>query len=261
MLEFARWKYTVVAVVTLLALVIAAPNFFGEDLAVQVTRKDRVAMDEAARLSVEEALKVKGITLKRSFIDDGSTMLLFDEVSQQLAARDVMNSKPLSDTYDSSLARAPRAPKIFRTLGLRPMPLGLDLRGGLYLLYEVDVNGAINQLVDAYDQDFRRELTRAKIDFTDTSRLSGDEGELNGLRVTFPAGTDLDAAVEAMRRIVPDANYTTVGGDTPRVDATLTAPQITERKRGAIEQNMVTLRNRVGELGVTEPIVQQQGED
>jgi len=257
MLEFARWKYILVAAVALLALVFAAPNFFGEDLAVQVERRDRTPIDEAALQGIQDTLKQGNATYKRAFVDNGRAMVLFDDVPQQLAGRDAINDA-LSDNYRSALSRAPRAPAIFRTLGLRPMPLGLDLRGGLYLLYEVDVNGAIAQLLDANEQDFRRELTAANISFSDTQRLQSD-GVFNGVRVVFPAGTNLDAAAAVMRRVVPDANITTGEAGTAYVDATLTSAQLQERQRGAVEQNMVTLRNRVNELGVTEPIVQQQG--
>jgi len=257
MLEFARWKYILVAAVALLALVFAAPNFFGEDLAVQVERRDRAPIDEAALQGIQDTLKQGNVTFKRAFVDSGRAMVLFDDVPQQLAGRDAINDA-LSTNYRSALSRAPRAPAIFRTLGLRPMPLGLDLRGGLYLLYEVDVNGAIAQLLDANEQDFRRDLTAANISYSDTQRLQSN-GVFNGVRVVFPAGTDLDAAAAVMRRVVPDANFTTSEEGSPHVDATLTSAQLQERQRGAVEQNMVTLRNRVNELGVTEPIVQQQG--
>jgi len=260
MLEFARWKYILVACVILFTLVFAAPNFFGEDLAVQVVRRDRAALDATAQQSVETAVKAKGGQLKRAFIEDGRLMLLFDDVTQQLAARDIVNDT-LGATYVSALAHAPRAPAIFGKLGLRPMPLGLDLRGGLYLLYEVDVNGAIHQLVETYDQDFRRALTAANISFSDSApHRTGDIED--GVRVTFAAGADLDAARDVMRKVVPDANFTIEsGGPVPYVDATLTSAQITQRQKNAIQQNMTTLRNRVTELGVTEPEVRQQGSD
>jgi preprotein translocase subunit SecD len=260
MLEFARWKYIVVAVVSLLALIFAAPNFFGEDLAVQVARKDRVNIDDAGRKSIEAALQAKGVAIKRSYIDGGRAMLLFDAESARLAARDVVN-ETLSDTYVSALARAPRAPDIFRKLGLRPMALGLDLRGGLYLLYQVDVNGAVSQLIDSYEQDYRRALTTAKVTFADAVALQDENGAVNGVRVTFPAGANLSAARDIMQKVVLDANYSISNGTVPTIDATLTAAQLTERKRNAIQQNMVTLRNRVSELGVSEPTVTQQGAD
>lgn len=261
MLEFSRWKYILVVVVMLLALLFAAPNFFGEDLAVQVERRDRALIDDTGRQAIEDALKAQGVTVERSFVDSGRVMLLFAEVTQQLAARDAVNAT-LGTTYRSALARAPRAPAFFRSIGLRPMPLGLDLRGGLYLLYEVDVTSAISQLVEAYDQDYRRALTAADISFVDTVRLQNDDGIVNGVRVTFPPGADLDAAVVEMRRIVPDVTYVARNAAAgPYIDMTLTEAQVAERQAGAIEQNMITLRNRVGELGVTEPIVQQQGAD
>jgi preprotein translocase subunit SecD len=259
MLEFARWKYIVVACVMLLALVFAAPNFFGDDLAVQVAARDRSPLDAASQMAVEAQLQSKGATFKRAYLDQGRVMVLFDDVTQQLAGRDAIEG--LDGNFVSALANAPRAPSIFRKLGLKPMPLGLDLRGGLYLLYEVDVNGAIAQLVDSYEQDFRRALTTANINFSDTSRHDTD-GVLDGVRVTFAPGSDLDAARDVLRKTVPDANFTIeTGGPVPYVDATLTDAQIKERQRLAIEQNMITLRNRVNELGVTEPEVRQQGLD
>jgi preprotein translocase subunit SecD len=261
MLEFARWKYAIVALVSLLALVFAAPNFFGEDLAVQLARKDRATIDEAARKSIEDSLKARGVTVKRSYIEGNRAMLLFDDVNTQLAARDAVN-ETLNSTYISALSRSPRAPEIFRKLGLAPMPLGLDLRGGLYLLYQVDVNSAVTQLIDSYEQDFRRALTAAKVNFTDAVRLQDGDGVLNGVRITFQTGADLPAARDVMRKVVPDAAFTlNDSAAVPYVDASLTPTQLTERKRNAIQQNMVTLRNRVNELGVTEPKVVQQGPD
>ncbi len=259
MLEFPRWKYILVVVVVLVSLLFAAPNFFGEDLAVQVARRDRAAISEQALEGIHQVLERQGVKVKRSYVDNGRALLLFDSVNDQLAARDAVASAELSSSYVSALARAPRAPEFFRKLGLRPMPLGLDLRGGLYLLYEVDVQGAVVQLVDAYEQDFRRALNEAKVSVADARRLQ--DGELvNGIRLVFPPDTNVDAAVTAMRRAVPDMTFVTSSTAAgPHVDATLTSAQITERQRGAIEQNMTTLRNRVNELGVTEPIVQQQG--
>ncbi len=260
MLEFARWKYILVVIVSLVALIVAAPNFFGTDLAVQVARKDRANIDEAGRQSIEDALQAKGVVIKRSYLDGGRTMLLFDAVNAQLAARDVVN-ETLSTTYVSALASAPRAPTIFRTLGLRPMPLGLDLRGGLDLLYQVDVNAAIRQLIDSYEQEYRRALTTANVAFTDAATVVDEDGVVSGVRITFPAGADLSAARAVMQKVVIDANYSLTNGPVPTISATLTTAQLTERKRIAIQQSMVTLRNRVGELGAIEASVQQRGID
>ena len=260
MLEFARWKYIVVSVVALLALLIAAPNFFGEDAALQVARKDRAKFDDAGRQAVEAALRDKGVTFKRAYVDGERMMVLFDEYTEQLKARDVVNDT-LGQNYVTALARAPRAPDIFRKIGLKPMPLGLDLRGGLYLLYQVDVNDAVRQLVESYEQDFRRALTAANIRFNDALPLNTDDGVNNGVRITFPAGTDLSSARDVMRKVVADLTYRINDGASPSVDAVLSDAQVTERQRNAIQLNMTSLRNRVGELGVTEPEVRQQGID
>src|SRR6478735_10955707 len=260
MLEFARWKYVVVAVVAVLALLIAAPNFFGDDIALQVARKDRAKIDDAGRKSVEDALKAKGVTFKRAYVEGERMMVLFDDVNAQLAARDAVE-EALAQTYVSALARAPRAPAFFGKLGLRPMPLGLDLRGGLYLLYQVDVNDAVRALLESYEQDYRRALTGSGINFNDTLPLTSDAGVTNGVRFTFPPGANLAAARDAMQKVVSDVSYRINEGASPSVDAVLTDAQVATRKRSAIQQNMNSMRNRVGELGVTEPEVRQQGVD
>jgi preprotein translocase subunit SecD len=241
--------------------VIAAPNFFGEDIALQVVRKDRAVIDDAGRKSVEDALKAKGVVIKGDYVEGERMVLTFNDVNAQYAARDAVN-EALSQTFVSALARAPRAPDFFRKVGLRPMPLGLDLRGGLYLLYQVDINDAVRQLVESYEQDFRRALTTNNIAFADVTSLSDEAGLATGVRVSFAAGANLAAARDVMQKVVTDLTYSiNDAGSVPYIDATLTAAQVTERQRNAIQLNMNSLRNRVNALGVTEPEVRQQGVD
>lgn len=262
MLEYARWKYALVGFVLLLSLLFAAPNFFGEDDALQVARKDRAAIDQPQQARVEEFLKSKNVTYKRSELDAGRLMVMFDDVPSQLQARDAVTDG-LSSEYVSALSSASRAPTWLRALGLRPMPLGLDLRGGLYLLYSVDVQGAVQQLLGSYEQDFRRALAAQNLAFSDVNLLDPSGGGVpNGLRVTFPAGTDLDAARAAMQKSAADLTYdVTDSGGVRSIEATLSPTQIRQRQDGAIEQNIITLRNRVNELGVSEPQVIRQGTD
>jgi preprotein translocase subunit SecD len=141
MLEFPRWKYVLVALVMLLALTFALPNFFGTDPALQVARKNRLPMDEFARRAVEQTLNGRTVAFRSSYLDDGKMILRFSSVADQLKGRDLVNEAMAAD-YICALTTASRAPEALRRFGLRPMPLGLDLRGGLYLLYQVDVNGA-----------------------------------------------------------------------------------------------------------------------
>jgi preprotein translocase subunit SecD len=262
MLEFARWKYILVAVVLAVAFVLALPNVFGEDAALQVARRDRAAVDAAGQKAIEDFLRGKQIAYSRSYIDNGRLMLHFDDVPNQLKARDAVNES-LAGEYVTALSFASRAPDWMRRLGLRPMPLGLDLRGGLYLLYQVDVNGAVAQLLEAYEQDFRRILERAGLPFNDVSVFATSASERpNALRIVLPAGADVDAVLAALRTALPDLTFTeTVAATGPVVEMVLTAAQIRERQDYAIQQNLTTLRNRVNELGVSEPVVTRQGLD
>ena len=261
MLEFARWKYILVIVVLLLATVFALPNVFGEDAALQVARKDREPVAAEGQRAVEDFLRSKGVTFSRSYVDDGRLMLHFAEVPQQLRARDLVNENFTRD-YVTALSFASRAPDWLRNLGLRPMPLGLDLRGGLYLLYQVDVDGAVAQLLDVHEQDLRRALTRDNVPFLDVVQVAEGTPKPNGLQVLLPAGADPGPAREVIRGTLPEQTPSAQpGGVGPVLQVLLTDTQLKERRDYAISQNLTTIRNRVNELGVSEPVVQRQGID
>ncbi len=261
MLEFPRWKYWLVAVVLLLATVVALPNVFGEDAALQMVRKDRAAVGVDAGREVIRLLADRDVAVSRNYEDQGRLMLHFDSVAQQLKARDAVNEVYGKD-YATALSFAPRAPDWLRAVGLRPMPLGLDLRGGLHLLYQVDVDGAVAQLLEVHEQDVRRALGGAGLAFTDVTPVADGAPKPNGLRVLLPAGADIDAARDALRRILPDLAYSEVfATEGPALQLLLTPAQVRERQDYAIQQNLTTLRNRVNELGVSEPVVQKQGID
>ncbi|MGH8266907.1 MAG: protein translocase subunit SecD [Steroidobacteraceae bacterium] len=261
MLEYARWKYLLIAIVLLLALVFALPNFFGEDPALQVARKDHNAVTADAAQAVEAFLRSGSLHFERSYIDSGRLMVRFANVPAQLAARDAVNDH-FADTYITALSFAPRMPEALRMLGLRPMPLGLDLRGGLYLLYQVDANAAVNQALEGYLQDARRALAAANIAFKDVGTLAVGSAQANAVRVLLPPGANLSAARSALSASLAGLSVSneTVGG-APAIQAVMTGAQIRERQDYAIQQNITTLRNRVNELGVSEPIVQRQGVD
>ncbi len=261
MLEFPRWKYWLVAVVLLLATVVALPNVFGEDAALQMVRKDRAAVGADAGREVVRLLADRGVAVSRNYEDQGRLMLHFDSVAQQLKARDAVNEAYGKD-YATALSFASRAPDWLRSVGLRPMSLGLDLRGGLHLLYQVDVDGAVSQLLEVYEQDVRRALGGAGLAFTDVTPVSVGAPKPNGLRILLPAGSDIGAVREALRRILPDLAYSEVpSAEGPALQMVLTPVQVRERQDYAIQQNLTTLRNRVNELGVSEPVVQRQGID
>ena len=261
MLEFPRWTYASVAIVLVFAAIFALPNVFGEDAALQVARKDREAVSEEGRASVETLLRGSGVTVSRSYVDNGRLMLHFAEVPEQLKARDLVNEQ-FAKEYVTALSFASRAPDWLRNLGLRPMPLGLDLRGGLYLLYQVNVDGAVGQLLEVYEQDLRRALAQANVPFTDVQQITEDSIKPNGMRVSLAPGADAEAAREVLRRVLPDLVPTEVATPNgPALQVVLSAAQIKERQDYAISQNLTTIRNRVNELGVSEPVVQRQGID
>jgi preprotein translocase subunit SecD len=259
MLEYARWKYLLVAAVLLLALLFALPNVFGEDPALQVARKDHTALTPDNEQVVEGFLKDHGVRFERSYIDQGHLMVRFASVPDQLAARDAVNGNDdFKGSYITAVSFAPRTPEFLRALGLKPMPLGLDLRGGLYLLYQVDVNSAVAQALEGYATDARRALTTANIAFRDVTV----DGAASTLRIQLAPGADAGAARSALTQPLQGLAVTgATGAAGPSLAATMTSQQIRERQDYAIGQNITTLRNRVNELGVSEPIVQRQGID
>jgi preprotein translocase subunit SecD len=262
MLEYARWKYLLVGVVLLLAVLLALPNVFGEDPAIQLARKDRAPVTAEALAVVTEFLKTEQLAHNSVYLDKDRLMLRFASVSQQLQARDAVNQR-FSGEYVSALSFAPRTPGWLRNLGLRPMSLGLDLRGGLYLLYQVDMGSSIKQLLDGYAQDMRRALTQAKIPFSDVATLAlGDSTTPNAVRVTLEAGVTVEAARTVLLKVFPDITFNTVNvAQGTALQLVLNDAQIRQRQDYALQQNILTLRNRVNELGVAEPIVQRQGVD
>ena len=264
MLEYARWKYILVGVVLAVALLFALPNLFGDDYAIQIARKDRAAIDAPQLDVIQTALKNAGVAFTSVEIQDGNVIVRFPDNESQLRGRDIVKDEKtgLTGEYVNAMMYASRAPRWIQALGLRAMPLGLDLRGGLYLLYEVDVDGAVEQILNTYDQDFRRALNTDGIPFTDISTLTVDSDIPNGLRVLLPEGADLDKVRASLKKAQPDiaCRDAVVAGGTA-VDCVMTAQQVRERRDFAITSNITTLRNRVNELGVSEPIVQRQGLD
>jgi preprotein translocase subunit SecD len=255
MYQFPTWKYWLVLIVLGIGLLLALPNVFGEDPALQLARDDRGAMDELGQQRIVGLLEAEGSAPAATYIEDGRLVLRFDDVETQLEARDAI----LEDTgreYVVALTNAPRTPALLRKIGLKPMSLGLDLRGGVYFLYEVDVAGALNQALERIERDFRSKLRDERIPYASVVTDNG------AVRVTLRDAAQVDAAVAALgepdQGLVFDVDDGAAG---PVIVARLTPEQIKQRQDFAIQQNITTLRNRVNELGVSEPIVARQGLD
>jgi preprotein translocase subunit SecD len=261
MLVYARWKYLLILLVLLSGLVIALPNIFGQDPALQIARKDHDPIAAAALPDIEQFFHDQKVPHSSAYLDDGHVMVRFADSADQFKARDAFNSK-LADQYITALSIASREPAVMRDMGLRPMKLGLDLQGGLDLLYQVDTQSAVTQLLDSYAQDLRQALAKANLPVSEVAIVPAAGGAADGLRVTAPPGANLNAVEEVARKTLPDlpfAKLTLPSG--PALQGTLTTTQIRERQGYAISQNLVTLRKRVDELGVSESVVRQQGVD
>ncbi|MGB6485722.1 MAG: protein translocase subunit SecD [Steroidobacteraceae bacterium] len=263
MLEYARWKYILIVAVLLVALVFALPNVFGSAPALQLAHKDHSPVTAAEATTITDYLRQKAVRVESSYVDSsGRLMVQFGNVSDQLQGRDVADAE-YQGTYISALSLVPKAPAFFRALGLKPMPLGLDLSGGLDLLYQVDVNSAVQQMLQNYSQDSARALAAAKISVRNITFATSSGSPLqNAIQIAFGPGTDLDAAQKALTLTLQGLTITTQNGaDGPQLIAAMTQAQVKQREDYAIEQSVTILRNRVNQLGVSEPIVQRQGVD
>jgi preprotein translocase subunit SecD len=263
MLEYARWKYILIVVVLLAATIFALPNVFGSAPALQLAHKDHTPVTTAEATTITEYLRQKGVHLESSYVDSsGRLMVQFADVPDQLQGRDVADAE-YQGTYISALSLVPKAPAFFRVLGLKPMPLGLDLSGGLDLLYQVDVNSAVQQILQNYSQDSARALAAARITVRNITFTTTSGSPLqNAIQISFGPGTDLDAAQKALASTLQGLTITTQSAaEGPQLIAAMTQAQVKQREDYAIEQSVTILRNRVNQLGVSEPIVQRQGVD
>jgi len=258
MISYPGWKIALVAVVLSIAIVMAMPNLFGEQSALQLAR-DRAVVTEADRASVTQLLAGKGVAPAGAFLDQGRLTLRFARREDQLKARDLIAAAD-PDQYTIALTQASRVPEWMRNLGLNPLKLGLDLRGGVYLVYKVDVQSAVKQQLDRYEQDFRASLRTGQVPYQD---VLVDYPE-HRVRVLF---RDADAAARGRAAIAADnrnlsLSDTTLSGS-PALQLTLSDQQIKEREDYAVQQNIVILRNRLNspELAVSEPQVVRQGVD
>ncbi len=237
------------------AVLLALPNFFGEELAIQLAREDRVAMDAAAQQRVQGVLAAQKISSTAVYLDEGRLMLRFGSADDQIKARDAINEATKGD-YVVALTSVPRTPRVLRAVGFKPMSLGLDLRGGVHFMYQVDVNGAVDTVLQRFAQDIRTQLRNERIPYVSAVL----EGRV--VRVTLRPGADSAAASKVVQGNDPGIVITSdsVGGQTV-LAVTFTPQRMKERQDLAIEQNITTLRNRVNELGVSEPVVTRQGID
>lgn len=231
----------------------ALPNIYGSAPAIQLSGSDGNAMSGTRLAQIVQTVENAEVTPEAAYIKDGRVVLRFESVADQITAEERLRER-YEQEASIALTLAPKLPQWVRNLGLDPMSLGLDLRGGVYVLLEVDMATAIETRLSSYELDFDDRLRDA-----DLSRHRVDRTEdVITVRLADPA--DLVAAREIIRLSDPDVLIAD-GTDGSSLLIRMSAAQIEERRRLAIEQNVTTLRNRVNQLGVAEPLVQQQGLD
>jgi preprotein translocase subunit SecD len=250
--RYPLWKSLLFAGVMILALLIALPNLFGQAPALQLSRKDGELFTGTTALNeVTATLAREHLDPDAAFVQAGRILLRFKDVPSQLRARDVIDASA-PDSYAIATTLASRAPQWTRTFGLKPMSLGLDLRGGIYLVYEVDVDGAVKQVLSRLERDYRLALREQKLQYESV------EGGAGGVDVVFKETATATKAQKVLEGL--DSNVTLTGStDGLTIHATLSPTQVKQRQDFAIQQNITALGNRVNALGVSEASVQRQG--
>jgi preprotein translocase subunit SecD len=261
MLEFPRWKYIVIALVLLLSALYALPNAFQKDPSVQITASRGAQIDDALRRQVAADLQQAGIAAKSVAKEGDNLMVRLPSLDAQSRADAVLRQK-LGENYVVALNLASTVPDWLAKLGGRPMVLGLDLQGGVHFLLQVDQKAALDKRIDAYLEDIRTSLRDAHVIYESVARRPD-----NSLLVTLRADQDANKARDALAKAftaqsaagAADALSFDVNGSTIAVG--LPQAKLQSIAGDAIEQNIATLRNRVNELGVAEPLIQRQGND
>lgn len=253
--RYPLWKNLLVLIVLLVAGMYAMPNLFGDDPAVQISAGRSATVDLALVDKAETALKEAGIEYKGVELEDEKLLIRLISSDSQLRAKDVLHQTLVGD-YIIALNLASTTPDWLSSLGAEPMNLGLDLRGGVHFLMEVDMDAAVKQALDGYASDLRLSLRDEKIRYKQI-KLDG-----NDLIVIFRSAADRDLAETLISREM-NALLVEAADDNvePALHMQLTEVTVRETKTLALQQNITTLRNRINELGVAEPTVQQQGDN
>ncbi|MFQ5659616.1 MAG: protein translocase subunit SecD [Gammaproteobacteria bacterium] len=255
--RYPLWKYLLIAVIVAVGFVFALPNIYGKDPALQISPLRGAEVNELTKLQVESALQEAEI--RSTSVEPGINTLIvrFANEEDQLRAQAVVQ-EALGKGYVVALNLAPATPGWLRKLGLEPMFLGLDLRGGVHFLMEVDMPAAVRKSEQRYVSDLRSLLRENRIRYKTVSRRNR-----GGLLIRFRDARQRTDGVDLIKKNFPDLQLKELD-DNPgefQVEAKLTDTAIAATKKFALQQNITTLRKRVNELGVAEPVIQQQGQE
>ncbi|MBK5968451.1 MULTISPECIES: protein translocase subunit SecD [Thiorhodovibrio] len=253
--HYPLWKNLSILAVILVGLLLALPNLFSQDPSIEITAERGVEMTDGSIAEVRAVFENAEVPVKDVERLEGDRLLArFRSSGEQLRGLEVLQNT-LGDRYRGALTLSPDLPGWLDAMGLEPMFLGLDLRGGIHVLIDVDMDAAVAQALERYTGDIRTDLRKAKIRYLTVLR----EGE--GVEVRFKDEASRDEAAKRIRGEFPNLTVATSERDGNfYVIGSLPPAQQEEVKRFALQQNITTLRNRVNALGVAEPIIQRQGE-
>ncbi len=240
-------------VVLLVGLLYALPNLYGEDPAVQITGARGSAASEQTLVQIQTALKQDNIQSKSLALENGAIMARFANTDVQMRAREAI-TKTLGDNYVVALNLAPATPSWLAMLNAEPMKLGLDLRGGVHFLMEVDMDTALGKLQEQNIDNLRSDLRDKSIPYVNVRKINN-----YGLEIRFRDAAARDQAVSYLAGRHRDMVINSSGSNA--LSAVMSDERLREAREYAVQQNINILRNRVNQLGVAEPLVQRQGSD
>lgn len=254
MSTFPRWKYYMLLVVIVLGFIYAIPNIYGEDPAVQISGLKGQTLTDDTLQTVEKILKTENLKAKSTSLSEEQILVRFNDPETQLKASEALKDD-LGENYSVALNLAPVTPKWLEMFGAKPMKLGLDLRGGVHFLMEVDVDSVLARRLDSYYTEAPKLLRDAKIRYKKIERVSPTEFDLS-----FENESDLSKAQGVLQQDQGELVYqiNNLEGQF-LLQASLTPNTLREIRNETMEQTLATMRNRVNELGVAEAVVQRQG--
>lgn len=252
--RYPVWIYVLLIIALIVGLIYALPNLYGEDPAVQITGARGAAATEQTLVQVRDGLQQRNIPIKSMLLEEGSILIRFASTDIQLKAREAITDLLPANAFVVALNLAPATPRWLQMLAATPMKLGLDLRGGVHFLLEVDIGTALSKLQEQNSDNIRSDLREGGIAYTSISKATE-----YGVEVRFPDGT---ARNEAMRYLAPRHRDLVLSNrDSNALRIVFSDQRLREAREYAVAQNITILRNRVNQLGVAEPLVQRQGND
>lgn len=251
--RYPIWKYLFIVILLVISAIYALPNLFGETPAVQLsTSRQSIIINDETIQKVGAKLKAQNIIDDGMYVDGNSLKVRFKNTDTQLKARDIIQQN-FGEGYIVALNLLPDSPLWMSKIKANPMFLGLDLRGGVHFLLEVDMKAAVDKTLERYSGDIRRTLQDEKIRYGTIRRVGND------LIVPLQATTTQTAALQSLKKSMPELNLSAASDHS--IQVILNDVLIAKIQKDAVTQNMATLRNRVNELGVAEPVIQQSGSD